>query len=94
MNDILCLISGQMNGSCLLDEEKDWSKEEKALIKTARMLTGRPVRLTDNFFNVGGNSLNAVTFVTKLRDQGFDIGQLYIFERFPKCVELIAHFIL
>ena len=37
---------------------------------------GRAVELSDNFFEIGGNSLNAVAVVTKLRDQGFNLGLL------------------
>lgn len=59
-------------------------KEEETLLKTVRLVTGdtgRPAKLTDNFFDIGGNSLNAVFAVTKLRDQGFDLGTylIYIF---------------
>uniref|UniRef100_A0A0P5KZY5 Ss-alanyl conjugating enzyme n=2 Tax=Daphnia magna TaxID=35525 RepID=A0A0P5KZY5_9CRUS len=46
-----------------------------ALLKTVLSVLGgslhKPLALTDNYFYVGGNSLNAVTVVTKLRDQGF-----------------------
>ena len=52
------------------------SKEDAALLKTVSLVAGdagRPVRLTDNFFDIGGNSLNAVAVVTKLRDQGFHL---------------------
>lgn len=35
----------------------------------------RPVELGDNFFEIGGNSLNAVNVVTKLKDQGFHLGK-------------------
>ena len=55
------------------------SPEKKALLKTVISVVGssigRAVELTDNFFDVGGNSLNAVAVVTKLRDQGYDLGQ-------------------
>lgn len=56
------------------------SPEEKALLKTVISVVGssigRTVKLSDNFFDIGGNSLNAVAFVTKLRDQGYDLGML------------------
>ncbi|XP_046647830.1 tyrocidine synthase 3-like isoform X2 [Daphnia pulicaria] len=46
-----------------------------ALLKTVLSVLGgslhKPLSLTDNYFYVGGNSLNAVSVVTKLRDQGF-----------------------
>jgi hypothetical protein len=49
-----------------------------ALLKTVLSVLGgslhKPLSLTDNYFYVGGNSLNAVTVVTKLRDQGFYLG--------------------
>lgn len=58
--------------------ESQLNQDEKALLKTviavAGTAGGRPVRLTDNFFEIGGNSLNAVTVVTKLRDQGIYLG--------------------
>jgi len=33
-----------------------------------------PVTLHSNFYELGGNSLNSVYTVTKLRDQGYQIG--------------------
>ena len=49
-----------------------------ALLKTVLSVLGgslhKPLALTDNYFYVGGNSLNAVTVVTKLKDQGFYLG--------------------
>ena len=52
------------------------SSEEKALLKTVMSVVGggRAAQLSDNFFEIGGNSLNAVAVVTKLRDQGFNLG--------------------
>lgn len=51
-----------------------------ALFKTVLSVLGgslhKPLVLTDNYFFVGGNSLNAVAVVTKLRDQGFFLGKL------------------
>lgn len=35
----------------------------------------KPLELADNYFFVGGNSLNAVIVVTKLKDQGFQLGK-------------------
>lgn len=60
--------------------ENELSREERALLKTVVSIVGttsvdRTIRLTDNFFEIGGNSLNAVNVVTKLRDQGFHLGQ-------------------
>ena len=53
------------------------NQEERALLKTVASVVGssahKPVQLTDNFFDVGGNSLNAVTVVTKMRDQGYNL---------------------
>lgn len=60
--------------------DEELTKEEAALLKTVSLVAGdagRPVRLTDNFFDIGGNSLNAVAVVTKLRDQGFHLGNTY-----------------
>lgn len=57
--------------------DEELSYEEAALLKTVSLVignAGRPVRLTDNFFDIGGNSLNTVSVVTKLRDQGFHLG--------------------
>lgn len=58
--------------------ESQLNQKEKALLKTVLAVAGgaggRPIRLTDNFFEIGGNSLNAVAVVTKLRDQGFNLG--------------------
>jgi len=52
-----------------------------ALFKTVSSVLGgslhRSLSLTDNYFYVGGNSLNAVIVVTKLRDQGFYLGILH-----------------
>jgi hypothetical protein len=52
-----------------------------ALLKTVLSVLGgslhKPLSLTDNYFYVGGNSLNAVSVVTKLRDQGFYLGIIH-----------------
>lgn len=49
-----------------------------ALFKTVSTVLGeslqKSISLKDNYFFVGGNSLNAVYVVTKLRDQGFYLG--------------------
>lgn len=51
-----------------------------ALFKTVSSVLGgslhKSLSLADNYFYVGGNSLNAVIVVTKLRDQGFFLGNL------------------
>jgi len=56
----------------------EFSREERALLKTVYSIvgstSGRAIQLSDNFFEIGGNSLNAVNVVTKLKDQGFHIG--------------------
>ncbi len=53
------------------------NQEERALLKTVASVVGssahKPIQLTDNFFDVGGNSLNAVTVVTRMRDQGYNL---------------------
>lgn len=67
-----------MNTDHLWNEDQ-LTKEEKVLLKTIVSVTGggsRPLKLTDNFFDIGGNSLNAVAVVTKLRDQGYFIGTI------------------
>uniref|UniRef100_A0A0P6E9S3 Ss-alanyl conjugating enzyme n=1 Tax=Daphnia magna TaxID=35525 RepID=A0A0P6E9S3_9CRUS len=55
----------------------EFSREERALLKTVHSIigtsSGRAVQLSDNFFEIGGNSLNAVNVITKLKDQGFHI---------------------
>lgn len=58
----------------------------RALMKSADFVLGtsgfldKPTELNDNFFFVGGNSLNAVRFITKMRDQGFSLGDfLFVF---------------
>lgn len=56
------------------------SREEEILLRTVSSIVGtssvdRAIRLTDNFFEIGGHSLNAVNVVTKLKDQGFNLGQ-------------------
>lgn len=59
--------------------EDDLSREEFTLLKTVLSVVGtssvdRAIRLTDNFFEIGGHSLNAVNVVTKLKDEGFNLG--------------------
>ncbi|KAI9561851.1 hypothetical protein GHT06_012813 [Daphnia sinensis] len=58
-------------------EGNEFSREERALLKTVHSIigtaSGRVIQLSDNFFEIGGNSLNAVNVVTKLKDQGFNI---------------------
>lgn len=61
--------------------EGNLGREEIALLKTVISIVGeslndRPIQLSDNFFEIGGNSLNAVNVVTKLKDQGFHVGRL------------------
>ncbi|XP_024886450.1 nonribosomal peptide synthetase 13-like, partial [Temnothorax curvispinosus] len=50
----------------------------RILFPTIASVTGRssrtPVMLNANFYEIGGNSLNSVYTVTKLRDQGYQIG--------------------
>jgi len=67
----------QQTSSSVLWKESELNREERALLKTVVGVIGqsakRPIQLEDNFFDVGGNSLNAVSVVTKLQDQGFFI---------------------
>ena len=67
--------------SSVLWKESELNREERALLKTVVGVIGqsakRPIQLEDNFFDVGGNSLNAVSVVTKLQDQGFFIGNYF-----------------
>ena len=62
-----------------LDEEM--RNMASTLFKTILSVLGgslhKPLCLSDNYFYVGGNSLNAVIVVTKLRDQGFNLGKLF-----------------
>lgn len=60
----------------MLCDESSLSRDETVLLRTVlSVIGGSPeIRLTDNFFEIGGNSLNAVAVVTKLRDQGFVLG--------------------
>lgn len=56
--------------------EKDLEKA-KVLFPTVASVIGEGnavVRLDSNFYELGGNSLNSVYTVTKLRDQGYKIG--------------------
>ncbi|XP_017887731.1 uncharacterized protein LOC108629509 [Ceratina calcarata] len=56
--------------------EKDMEKA-KVLFPTVASVIGEGnavVRLESNFYELGGNSLNSVYTVTKLRDQGYKIG--------------------
>lgn len=77
MNNLSVLIE---TSSSVVWKESELNKEERALLKTVVSVIGqsakRPIQLDDNFFDVGGNSLNAVSVVTKLQDQGFFIGNL------------------
>lgn len=51
----------------------------ESLLKTVAAVLGGSARgkvlLDANFYHLGGNSLNSVLTVTKLRDQGFLIGK-------------------
>ncbi len=52
----------------------------RTLFKTVSLVLGcslqKSLSLMDNFFFVGGNSLNAVIVVTKLKDQGIRLGTI------------------
>lgn len=57
---------------------------EKALLCTVSSVTGTGlstrIQLTDNFFDIGGNSLNAVDVVLQLNEQGYTIGNNYLLD--------------
>ncbi|OAD52131.1 Tyrocidine synthase 3 [Eufriesea mexicana] len=57
--------------------EKDLAKA-KVLFPTVATVIGEGsrtnVKLNSNFYDLGGNSLNSIYTVTKLRDQGYEIG--------------------
>lgn len=60
-------------------DHDDLSPIEGVLLKTVISVIGnkgstRPVRLTDNFFEIGGNSLNALDVVLQLKEQGYILG--------------------
>lgn len=61
----------------LLDDDKG-KFFATVLLKTILTVLGgslhKSLSLTDDYFCVGGNSLNAVIVVTKLKDQGFSLG--------------------
>ena len=66
-------------------DEDQLEHDERALLKTVASVVGSParqtIRLTDNFFDVGGNSLNAISVVTRMRDQGLDLGNVELAAR-------------
>lgn len=53
-------------------------EKAKVLFPTVMSVIGRSrranVTLDSNFYELGGNSLNSIYTVTKLRDQGYEIG--------------------
>ncbi|XP_076059253.1 beta-alanyl-bioamine nonribosomal peptide synthetase ebony-like isoform X2 [Oratosquilla oratoria] len=57
---------------------EDKEDEGKALLQTISRILGpsarHPIQLGTNFFDAGGNSLNAVLTVTSLRDLGYHVG--------------------
>lgn len=78
---------GRLNNAILEWDENELNslkKKEKAIARALLnsvsyvlydgSLLSKPLTLNDNFFFVGGNSLNAVRVITKLRDQGFWLG--------------------
>ena len=76
---MFCLLDADAAKCLSLWNENEFTREERALLKTVVSVVGtssvnRPIQLSDNFFEIGGNSLNAVSVVTKLRDQGFNLG--------------------
>ena len=77
---MFCLLDADAAKCLSLWNEHEFTREERALLKTVVSVVGtssvnRPIQLSDNFFEIGGNSLNAVSVVTKLRDQGFNLGR-------------------
>jgi hypothetical protein len=51
-----------------------------ALLETVKSVLGGALKtdvltLNANFYQLGGNSLNSIFTITKLRDQGFNIGK-------------------
>lgn len=66
-------------------EEEEIARD--LLTVVSRVLGGGGGRLTlaDNFFRVGGNSLNAVLVVTALVDMGYKIGELVFFDNYFLC---------
>ena len=77
---MFCLLDADAAKCLSLWNENEFNREERALLKTVVSVVGtssvnRPIQLSDNFFEIGGNSLNAVSVVTKLRDQGFNLGR-------------------
>lgn len=72
-------------------------KKEKAVL-ISKMVTvwskilGREVRVTDNFFNLGGNSLYAVRIAAAMREVGlpaFPMRDLYVFQTIEKLAPAI-----
>ncbi len=54
-------------------------RKERILLSTVSIVLGdrlRPVEGTDNFFDIGGNSINAVWVVNKLRDRGYHLSMI------------------
>ena len=85
---VLVLVIGRQNFNIWNENELNKLNGEErriasALFKTIVSVLGTSVHKTlglmDNYFYVGGNSLNAVIVVTKLRDQGFHLGTNHIF---------------
>lgn len=64
----------------MLANANQLSVEERDLLTTVVSIVGnsaeKSIQLSDNFFNIGGNSLNAVSVVTKLRDQGYNMSKM------------------
>lgn len=61
-----------------------------ALLETVKSVLGGALKtdvltLNANFYQLGGNSLNSVFTITRLRDQGFNIGKnkiIFIFFKY------------
>lgn len=61
------------------DVPEDKMEAAKVLFETVGSVIGHSTRLTlnlrSNFYQLGGNSLNSIYTVTKLRDHGYVIGK-------------------
>lgn len=58
-------------------------RKERILLSTVGIVLGDRIRAvagTDNFFDIGGNSINAVWVVNKLRDRGYHLSIVLIWK--------------
>ncbi|MCL2628834.1 MAG: amino acid adenylation domain-containing protein [Oscillospiraceae bacterium] len=67
------------------------TEQEKALIQLLEsVLDISPIGMSDDFFDIGGDSLKAIEFISKAQDEGFQISVQSIFEH-PTPAELLIH---